>query len=57
MDNEDLLRDLNVASNDIKKSVGGKAGQGIEKRYGEAYQQCVKAGLKPPLRKKYRGGV
>lgn len=57
MDNESLLRDLNAASNDIKKSVGGRAGEGIEKRYGIAYQQCVKAGLKPQIKKKYRGGL
>lgn len=57
MDNDDLLRDLNIASNDIKKSIGGKAGQGVEKKYGVAYQQCVKAGVKPQIRKKYRGGL
>jgi len=56
MDSETLLRNLNAASNDIKKCVGGKAGQGIENRYGEAYWQCVRAGLKPPLKKKYRSG-
>lgn len=53
----DLLRDLNAASNEIRKSLGGKAGEGVEKKYGVAYQQCVKAGIKPPLRKKYRRGV
>lgn len=53
----DLLRDLNMASNDIKKSVSGKAGEGVEKKYGVAYQQCVKAGIKPQLRRKYRRGV
>lgn len=60
MNNEDhdsLIRDLNAASNEIRKSLGGKAGEGVEKKYGVAYQQCVKAGLKPPLRKKYRRGV
>jgi hypothetical protein len=55
--NDDLLRDLNIASQDIKKSIGGKAAEGIEKRYGIAYQKCVKAGIKPPLRKKYRRGT
>jgi hypothetical protein len=55
MDNEDLLRDLEIASKDVKKQTGGKAGEGSEKRYGQAYAQCVKAGLKPPLRSKYRG--
>lgn len=57
MDNDDLLRNLNAASNDIKKSAGGKAGESAEKRYGIAYQACVRAGIKPPLRKKYRSLV
>lgn len=50
----DLLRDLESASRDIKKQNGGKAGEGIEKKYGIAYAACVKAGIKPPLRSKYR---
>ena len=54
MDNEDLLRNLASASNDIKKSMGGKTGESAEKRYGVAYQACVRAGLKPQLRRKYR---
>lgn len=54
MENEDLLRDLEIASKDIKKQTGGKSGEGAEKRYGLAYAACVKAGLKPPLRSKYR---
>jgi hypothetical protein len=54
---EKLLRDLNAASNDMKRGTGGKAGDGPEKRYGIAYQMCVKAGIKPPLKRKYRGGV
>lgn len=54
---EDLLRALNSASNDLKKVAGGKAAEGAEKRYGLAYLACVRAGLKPPLRKKYRGGL
>ena len=49
-----LLRDLNSATNDIKKQTGGKSGEGAEKRYGQAYAACVKAGLKPPLKRKYR---
>ena len=53
----DLLRELSAASNDIKRSTGGKAGEGAEKKYGVAYQQCVKAGIKPPLRRKYRRGI
>lgn len=50
----DLLRELEAASRDIKKQTGGKAGEGGEKKYGIAYAACVKAGLKPPLRSKYR---
>ena len=57
MDKEDLLRSLSNESNEIKKSMGGKTAEGAEKRYGIAYQACVKAGLKPQLRKKYRRGV
>lgn len=49
-----LLRNLESASSSIKKGVGGKSAEGFEKKYGEAYQNCVKAGLKPQLRKKYR---
>lgn len=51
---QDLLRDLEAASKDIKKQTGGKSGEGIEKKYGIAYAACVKAGIKPPLRSKYR---
>jgi len=54
MNDEDLLRDLESASKDVKKQTGGKSGEGSEKKYGLAYAACVKAGLKPPLRKKYR---
>lgn len=54
MTNEDLLRDLEIASKDIKKSIGGKAGEGAEKRYGQVYNACVKAGIKPQLKRKYR---
>ena len=54
MENEDLLRDLEIASKAIKQQTGGKSGEGNEKKYGLAYAACVKAGLKTPLRKKYR---
>jgi hypothetical protein len=57
MSDEDLLRNLTSAANDLKKSVGGKTAEGIEKKYGIAYQACVRAGLKPQLRKKYRRGL
>ena len=57
MENEDrdsLLRELNIASQDVKKSVSGKSGEGSEKKYGQAYAACVKAGIKPALKRKYR---
>lgn len=51
---EKLLRNLESAASTIRRGVGGKTAEGFEKKYGEAYQNCVKAGLKPQLRKKYR---
>lgn len=56
MSNEDerLISNFNSASTSVKKSMGGKGGEGAESAYGQAYQQLVKAGLKPQLRKKYR---
>lgn len=57
MTNEELdalQRDFNNASSTIKKSIGGKQGEGAEKLYGQTYQQLVKVGAKPPLRRKYR---
>ncbi len=36
---------------------GGKTGdQGIENRYGAAYQAAVKAGIMPQIRRRYRVG-
>jgi hypothetical protein len=54
MTNEDLLRDLEMTCKDVKKQMGGKPGESAEKKYGQAYAQCVKAGIKPQLRSKYR---
>ena len=42
----DALRDLDKAAEAIKKNVGGKAGEGIEARYKEAYDKCYRLGLK-----------
>lgn len=53
-DNERLISNFNAATSSLKKIAGGKAGEGIEKVYGQAYQQLVKVGIKPQLRKKYR---
>ena len=36
-------------------SCPGKAGSGQEKKYGQAYQRLVNAGVAPQLRLKYRG--
>lgn len=53
-DSEKMLRSLDSASTALKRQTGGKAGEGAEKVYAQAYQECVKAGIKPKLRKKYR---
>lgn len=53
-DVERLLSNLNSASTNIKKQMGGKTGESAEKSYGQAYQQLVKVGAKPQIRKKYR---
>jgi len=57
MSNEDLERAMTVASNDIKKGLGGKAQSGTEAKYGAAYSALVKVGLRPKLRLKYRRGL
>jgi hypothetical protein len=47
---ERALQDLKLASDNLKKAAGGKAGETAEKKYGEAYSKCYKLGLKqyPP---------
>ena len=45
-EDERALRDLDAAMNDIKKSVGGKAGESAEARYAELYNKCYRMGLK-----------
>jgi hypothetical protein len=49
-----LLSTFNAASTAIKKQVGGKGGEGVEAKYGQAYQALVRAGAKPQIKKKYR---
>ena len=51
---EKALRKLELASSTLRKTIGGKAGDGAENTYGQAYNECVKLGVKPVLRKKYR---
>lgn len=53
-DIEKMMREFDSASNAIKKQMGGKTGEGAESKYGQSYQQLVKVGAKPQIRKKYR---
>ena len=53
-DKDRLESNMNSAATALKRIAGGKAGEGTEKVYGQAYQALVKAGLRPQLRKKYR---
>jgi hypothetical protein len=43
---ERALRDLEKVTNDIKRGVGGKQGEALEKKYAEAYTECYRLGLK-----------
>ena len=43
---ESALRDLDKAADALKKSIGGKAGEGAEARYKDAYDKCYRLGLK-----------
>ena len=57
---EDEKQSLRSAYNAAWKRVQGSSGkqaQGIESSYGQAYQQLVKAGLAPQIKKKYRYGM
>jgi hypothetical protein len=49
-----LERNMDLASSTIRKSMGGKPGESAEKLYGLAYAALVRAGLRQPLRKRYR---
>lgn len=49
-----LERNLASAFGKFKSGVGGKAAIGYEKEYGIAYQELVRAGLRPQIKKKYR---
>ena len=40
------IRDLEVAMGAIRKAVGGKAGEGFEKKYADVYKKCYRLGLK-----------
>lgn len=47
---EKALRDLDAASNNLRRASGGKVGESAEKAYGQAYTRCYQLGLKqyPP---------
>lgn len=51
---EKALRDFRAASATISKAIGGKAAEGNEAKYSQAYQYCVRLGVLPQIRKKYR---
>jgi hypothetical protein len=51
---ERLVSNFNAASSAVHKAAGGKGGEGAEKKYGQAYQDLVKVGAKPQLKKRYR---
>jgi hypothetical protein len=54
-DQERALRDLEAASKKVRSCLGMKqGGDAAEKNYSQAYQQCVKLGVLPQIRKKYR---
>lgn len=51
---ERMERNLSNAMSKFRSGLGGKAAMGYEKEYGIAYQQLVRAGKRPQLKKKYR---
>jgi hypothetical protein len=50
-EDERALRDLQLASDNLRKASGGKAGESAENKYKEAYTKCYRMGLKqyPPV--------
>lgn len=50
-EDERALRDLETASNNLKRVGGGKVGESAEKAYHQAYKRCYQLGLKqyPPI--------
>jgi hypothetical protein len=53
LDRSDLERRLLQAWNDLQ-NAGGRTAQGLENKYGQAYQELVRSGYRPQLRRKYR---
>lgn len=54
-DQERAMRDLEAASKRVKAGLGMKqGGEAAEKNYSQAYQQCVRLGVLPQIKKRYR---
>lgn len=52
---ERALRDLEAASKRVKAGLGMKqGGDAAEKNYSQAYQACVRLGIAPQIKRKYR---
>jgi hypothetical protein len=52
---ERALRDLEAASKRVRACLGMKqGGDAAEKNYSQAYQACVRLGVMPQIRKRYR---
>lgn len=56
MDNEEIIKDFERARNNLKGDKYTSLSKTHERQFGRAYQRMVKAGLKPQIKKKYRGG-
>ena len=52
---KNAMWELEQASKRVKACLGMKqGGDGAEKKYSQAYQTCVKLGIAPQIRKRYR---
>jgi hypothetical protein len=45
-EDERAIRELAIAMDSVRKSIGGKPGESAEARYAEAYNKCYRLGLK-----------
>jgi len=52
MESDKLERELAKLASQL--TTGGRSAQGIENKYGQTYQEMVRMGYRPQLRKKYR---
>lgn len=51
---KEALRNFERIGAILQKGTAGKAAYGHEKAYSDAYQVCVRLGIKPQIKKKYR---